>query len=196
MIGRLLDSSIDFVMMLLQHLAVEHALLDQPLGISHQGIARSLRRPLGGSLVQPFVIGQRMRVGPHHVAWTRAGPCPDAAVSHCVAKLSWYEATKSVPSHFGYEQIRKARDDGGDAAARRLTFHRNRNRETVVLHENHQRQPFEAGDIDRLPEFAFAGGAFAGADQRYFVAAGIDVARGVRAPYRLYELRSRSETSP
>src|SRR3954447_7591497 len=56
-----------------------------------------------------------------------------------------------------------------DTAARSLPFHRDRDGVTVVLNQKDDRQPLKRRCIDRLPKLAFAGRAFAGADEREFI---------------------------
>ena len=53
-------------------------------------------------------------------------------------------------------------------AAGDLAIARHRDGVAVIFDQEQHRQAFQAGGVERLPEFALAGGVFPGADQRGF----------------------------
>ena len=136
-----------------------------PCSISHSGkrdhrIARALRLP-----ARPWscTASRRRKASANTAgctcACTSAGPRP--ARQYAAASLQ-----HSVGRHeIGAVHLEDAPDPGNpasklrDIAARRLLLHRNRDRVAVVLHQEHHRQPFQAGRIHGFPELAFAGGA-------------------------------------
>ena len=101
-----------------------------------------------------------------------------------------YESMKSVPSQSKTLQIGKSGDQLRNVAAGGLLLDRHGDRVAVVFDQIDDRQALQAGDVERFPELAFAGGAFAGGDQRDRVGCRIDPPRGVRAAHRLQELRA------
>ncbi len=60
----LLHLFVDLVRDVLQHAPVEHAFVDQELGKAQHRIARGFGLALGGGLVQPLVVGKRVRIRP------------------------------------------------------------------------------------------------------------------------------------
>ena len=72
-------------------------------------------------------------------------------------------------------EIGEAGDQARDVAAGGLHFDRNRDRVLVVLHAEDHGQAAVGGGVQRLPEFAFAGGAVAERDVGDFVALELDV---------------------
>ena len=92
-------------------------------------------------------------------------------------------ATKSVPSTSEARRPGKSGQQLGDIAARRLPFHRRGDGAAVVFHQEQKRQLIQAGRVDGLPELAFAGGSFAGADERDLIGIGPQVKTGVGAAH-------------
>ncbi len=72
-------------------------------------------------------------------------------------------------------EVGEAGDQARNVAAGGLHFDRNGNRVLVVLHAENYRQAAVGGGVQRLPEFAFAGGAVAERDVGDFVALELDV---------------------
>ena len=69
-----------------------------------------------------------------------------------------------------------------------MRFDGDGNRITVVLDQKQNRQIFQAGGVERFPELAFAGCAFAGSDQRDCIGLRVEKAAGLRATYGLQKL--------
>src|SRR6187397_1157399 len=78
-----------------------------------------------------------------------------------------------------------------DTAAGGLPFHGNRNGVAVVFDKIYDGQLVQTGDVQGLPEFSFAGGSFAGANQCHFGGFGAKVNAGVRTPDGLRKLGAR-----
>ena len=76
------------------------------------------------------------------------------------------------------------------ASARSLCLYRHTNRVSVIFDQEKYRQPPERRHVQRLPELAFARGAFPSANQRHLVRLCAPVARSFRASHRLQELRA------
>src|SRR5204863_3383583 len=80
-------------------------------------------------------------------------------------------------------QIRESGNHPGDIAAGSLLFDGDRNRPAIVFDQVKNREFFEASNVERLPEFALAGGSVAGGDEGDRVSTGLEAALGVGATY-------------
>ena len=72
-------------------------------------------------------------------------------------------------------EVREAGDQARNVAARGLHFDGHGNRVSIVLHAKNYRQTQIGRGIQRLPEFAFAGGAVAERDVSDFIAMELDI---------------------
>jgi hypothetical protein len=88
------------------------------------------------------------------------------------------------------EEAGEALGERGNAAAGGLGFAGDADGVAVVFDEEQHGEAFETGGVQGLPEFAFAGGAFAGGDEGDFVGRGIAIARGLGAAHGLEVLRA------
>ena len=77
--------------------------------------------------------------------------------------------------HFFKMEVGKAADQAGDVSARGLHFDRHRDGIPVVLDHKNHRKPGVGGGVQRLPELALAGGAFAQGNVGDLVAVEFDV---------------------
>ncbi len=91
---------------------------------------------------------------------------------------------------FEREQAREIGQQFGDGAAGRLILDRDGDGVSVVLNQEDNRGVAEAGVVDGFPEFAFAGGAFAGTGDDDAVFAGVEEAEAFGAADGLHELRA------
>ena len=189
LLGGLLDLFVDFVRDVLQHTPVHHAFFDQQFGKQQHRVARALGLALGRRTVRPLVVGERMRIRPDHARMHQRRTASLAAVLHGIPHRA-IAREKIGAVHLLAEQPRKTRRQRRDTSARRLRFNRNADRVAVVLNQEQHRQARQRSHVQRLPEFAFAGGAVARADQRHFVALRVLIPRGFGAPHRLQKLRA------
>ena len=107
-------------------------------------------------------------------AWTSAGP------RRCAAILDGFLADGVAFERIGAVAFRDVQagetaHEARDAAAGGLHFDGNGDGVAVVFDHVEQRQFFRAGDVERFPELAFAGGAIASRNVDDFVAVVIDV---------------------
>ena len=72
-------------------------------------------------------------------------------------------------------EVREAGDEARNVAARGLHFDGHGNRISIILHAKNYRQAVVGGGVQRLPEFAFAGGAVAERDVGDFIAPELDI---------------------
>ena len=79
------------------------------------------------------------------------------------------------------EEAGEAGDQFGDLAAGGLAFDGDGDGVAVILDQIEEREALEAGDIERLPEFALAGGAIAGSDEGDFGGVRVEIAGGFGA---------------
>ncbi len=130
-----------------------------------------------------------MRIGPDDVRVNQRGALALAAPGRRFGQRL-RRGREIAAVHLPPQKMRKPFQQPRDVAAGGLFLDRNRDRVVVVLDQEQQRKPIQAGDVHGLPEFAFAGGALAGGDQRHFVALRVQVAGRVGASHRLEELRA------
>ena len=186
---RVMHLFVDLVSEELQPLAIEHALLDEKPREADDGIAFALGLTFGLRLVKALVVGERVRVEADHVGMhqrrSAAFPAPVGGLPHGAVGGQEIGAI-----HFHAEQAGKARDQARNAAAGGLAFDGDGDRVAVVLDEEQHRQSLQTGGIERFPELALAGGAFARGDQRNLAGWVARVARGFGASHGLVVLRA------
>jgi hypothetical protein len=179
---------VDFVRDALQHVAVDHALVDQEFRKAEDGIALRFGGALGGGFVKALVVGKRVRVRPDDMPVHQRRPFGLAAP----LRGGFHRAIRGQKIravHLLAEQPGKAFDETRNAAARGLRLYGNGDGVAVVFHQKQHWQAAQAGRVQRLPEFALAGGALAARDQCDFASAAA-MPRRFRAADCLQELRS------
>ena len=129
-----------------------------PIGSRAASASRS-----AGRLVQPLVVGQRVRIRPDDLCVNERRAAPLARMGDGL--LEHPPAGQEVgPVHRQDQQAGERRHDLREIAARRLDFPRHRDGVAVVLDEIDNRQPLAAGRIQRFPELALGRRAFARRD--------------------------------
>ena len=155
-----------------------------------QRIARRFLLALVLRLIKAFVVAEGMRIGPDavrmHEGGTMAFAAPRRRRAHGAIRGDEIGAV-----HLDGQQIRKTGQQFRDGSARRLALHGNRDRPAVVFDQEEHRDAVKTGLINGFPEFALAGGAFAGTDQHQPVFARMRDAQAFRAADRLDELGAR-----
>src|SRR5580700_6188448 len=102
-----------------------------------------------------------MGVMPNHVRVDQRGTEALAAIfDGFLADRIAFERIGAVA--FGDMQARETADETRDAASGSLHLNRNGDGVTVVFDDIQERKLFRAGDVERFPELAFAGGAVSG----------------------------------
>ena len=179
LLGGVVHFAVDLQRDAAQRVLVEHAFVQQKLGKALQRIARLLGLALGGSLVVPLVVGERMRVRPDHVGVHQRGAAPLTAVldSRFHGRIGRQEI---ATIHFLLKEAGEAGHQRRNAGAGGLVFHRNRDSVAVIFDQEQNGQAVEAGGVQGFPKLALAGGAFAAGDQGDGIALGLRIAIGVR----------------
>ncbi len=115
-----------------------------------------------------MVVGHRMRVGPSHRGAHERRPAPRPAVRHRLA--THIQAVEEIVAiGLEVEEPRIVADDGRERSAGSLHFHRDRDRVSVVLDQEEDRELLHAGGGERLPELALGGRPVADRDVDHFV---------------------------
>jgi len=130
-----------------------------------------------------------VRERPDHVRVDQRRSVPFAAVSRGGAHGA-VRGEEVQAIHFLAKQSGETGHKLGHIAASGLNLHGYRDRIAVVFHQEEQRQPLQAGDVEGLPKLALAGGAFARGDQRDRARVLIQIATGLGASRGLHELRA------
>ena len=135
-----------------------------------QRIASRFGLALRRRLVQLLVVGERVRVRPRHRGVHQRRTVAVAGVRHGLAHrpIAGEEVGAVAAEH---AQAEEALDDARDVAAGGLHFDRHGDRVAVVFDQIDDRQLALAGGVERFPELAFAGAAFANRDVGDFVRA-------------------------
>jgi hypothetical protein len=123
-------------------------------------IALRLRGALVRRLVQTLVVGQRMRVRPDHLGVDEGRPLAGAGVGDGFLYRGVARQVVRAVNALN-QQPREVRYQPRDVAAGRLCFDGHRDRVAVVFDDDDDRQPAQAGVVERFPELSFAGGAIA-----------------------------------
>ena len=180
--GRLFDLALDSLPHLIQVGRGRDAVGRQPPVHDANRIAGRLRLPLRRRLVEPLVVGQRMRVRPDDLGVDERRTLTGASVSDGLPHHP--EALGEVGAVDGEDLKGGERPhDPGDVATGGGHLLRDRDGVPVVLHEIDDGQPLAAGRIERLPELAFRRRALTERDVDDFVGVLARVTAGdVRQP--------------
>ena len=155
-------------------LGVENAFAQQPHLHLGDGVARVLGLDLFLAAVLTFVVAERVRVGTDDVAVNQRGAMSGACVGDCLGhRRIAGERVRAID--FGEVEVGEVRDQLGDVSAGSVDLDRGGDGVLVVLDDVDYREFGVAGGVERLPEFALAGGAFADRDVDDFVAVELDV---------------------
>ena len=147
---------------------------------AHERVALRFVGAFGRGLVQPLVVGQRVRVRPRDLCVNQRRALAVARPLHRL--LERRVARDEVAAvHAQDLQVGEALDQARDVAAGRLRLDRHRDRVAVVLDQVDDRQPLLRRRVERLPELAFAGGAVAERAEDDLVCLKV-LARGRRSP--------------
>ena len=162
---------------------------DEPLGKFDHRVAGGLGGALGLGLVETLVIGERVRIGPRAAGVHQNGRLLAAAVRD---RLGHGGVGGEEVAAVAFEdlQVRESGNQPGDVAAGGLLFDGDRDGPAVVLDQIQDGKLLQAGDVERFPEFAFAGGSVAGGGDGDRVGAGFEAALGVGATDCRQKLRS------
>src|SRR5262249_36965419 len=144
---------IDLVRDALQHVPVDHALLDQKLRKANDGVALGFSVALGGRLIEPFVVRKRVRVGSDDVGVHQGGAVPGAAILRRGLQGA-VRRQKIGAVDLQPEQVRKTFEQLRYTPASGLALDGDGDRVGVIFNQDQQRQAREAGGIERLPELA------------------------------------------
>ena len=155
-------------------LFVENAFADEEHLHARHRVAGGVPLTFCIRAVEPFVIGERMRVRPDHVRVNEPRPAAGAAVSDGAGEGGVAGAQFRAVYLFKMK-IGKSAHQARDVAPRHLGFDRHRDRVFVVLHQKDQRQPPVGSGIQGFPELAFAAGTLAEGNIGELILVGDDV---------------------
>src|SRR5271166_363605 len=115
-----------------------------------------------------IVLGKRVRIRPDHMSVHKRRAITAANV---IERSFEGRITRQRIGaiHLGKMEVRKSLHQIADVPARSANFYGNRNGVLVVFDEVKQRQLEIRGCVQRLPEFAFTGGAVTGGDVSHLV---------------------------
>src|SRR5215467_8870990 len=113
---------------------------------------------LFSSLVELFVVGERVRVGANDMSADERGAAALADVVDCLLG-DGVRLERVGAVDLGDLQSGKIANQFGDTAARGLHFNGDGDGVAVVFDEVEEGKLFGAGGVKGFPEFAFAGGA-------------------------------------
>ena len=142
-----------------------------------QRVAQGVGLALGCGAVELVVVGERVRVGAHAVAVDKGRPEAGAAVGR--SSLKGAQAGLRIGAvHLGKVEVGEVGHQLGDVAARRVHLDRHADGVAVVFHAEDDGQLLVGGGVQRLPELALRGRAFAQRGEDHFVAVEVDVVEG------------------
>ncbi len=137
-------------------------------------VARGIGLALRVGSVEALVVGERVGIGTDHMGMDKRGTVARSAVLGRPLEGRIGDSGVGTVKLFEME-IGETGDKARNVATGGLHFHGHGNRVFVVLHAKNHRQPPVGSRVQRLPEFAFAGGAVPERDISDFIALELDI---------------------
>ena len=180
----------------LAHDAVEFVsfnqlLVEQELLELHDGVVRRIFVPLAFGSVTLFVVAVGMGVRPDAVRVNQCRSAAFAAIGDGGAHGAVGRQEIGTVDDFERQQPGEIPQQLRKRSARSLIFNRHGNRVAVVLNQENDRGVAQAGVVNGLPEFPFAGRTFARRGEHDAQIFGIKEAQSLGASHGLNELSAR-----